>query len=103
VIVPLRIAQDATYEGHDYWRWSVWLDASDSELDEVDHVVYTLHPSFPSPVRTVADRSTRFRLETGGWGTFMLYARVFKKNGGEENLEHDLKLYYPSDQSPAPA
>jgi transcription initiation factor IIF auxiliary subunit len=101
--MALRIAQDSEYEGNDYWRWSIWLDGTDAELDAVELVVYTLHPSFPTPVRTIADRSTRFRIETAGWGTFTVYARIVHKEGApEEHLEHELELTYPDD-SPAPA
>ena len=102
--MALRIAQDAAYEGNDYWHWSVWLDGPDDELDAVDHVVYTLHPSFPSPVQTIADRATRFRLDTAGWGTFTVYVRIIRKGGApEEHLEHELELFYPEDNAPAPA
>ena len=72
----LRLNQDSDYAGKDHWRWSIWLGGSDAELDDVDHVVYTLHPTFPDPVRTIADRASDFRLDTAGWGTFTIYARV---------------------------
>lgn len=98
----LTIAQSSEYDGDDYWRWSVWLDGPAAELDEVDHVVYTLHPTFPSPVRTETDRATSFRLTTAGWGTFTVYAKIVGKDGREQHLEHELELYYPDD-APAPA
>lgn len=102
--MALHIEQDYAYEGNDYWRWSIWIDGPDAELDAVDHVMYTLHPSFPNPVRSVKDRSTKFRLETAGWGTFMIYARVVDKFGGsEKHLQHELELRYPEDDAPAPA
>jgi transcription initiation factor IIF auxiliary subunit len=102
--MALSIEQESEYQGNDYWHWAIWLGGPDAELDAVDHVVYTLHPSFPNPVRTVADRATRFRLETAGWGTFTVYARVVPKGGAEEqHLERDLALFYPDDDSPAPA
>jgi transcription initiation factor IIF auxiliary subunit len=100
--LALRISQESTYEGPDYWKWAVWLDGAQSDLDSVDHVVYTLHPTFPNPVRTVSNRSTAFRLETAGWGTFTLYAKVAFVDGTFEHLEHELELFYPDD-APAPA
>jgi transcription initiation factor IIF auxiliary subunit len=45
----------------------VWIEGSDDALDLVDLVEWTLHPSFPSPVRKIRDRASKFRLETGGW------------------------------------
>ena len=61
-------------------------------------------PAFlvPDPVRTVADRATRFRLDTAGWGTFTIHARVVGSDGQEQHMEHDLLLTYPDD-APAPA
>lgn len=102
--MALRIVQHSEYAGNDFWRWSICLDGPDAELDAVDHVVYTLHSTFPNPVRTVTDRQTRFRLETAGWGTFTVYARVVgKEDGAEQHLEHELDLRYPEDEAPAPA
>jgi transcription initiation factor IIF auxiliary subunit len=54
-----------------------------------------LHKSFPQPVRTVKDRSTNFRLEASGWGTFRIYANVLDDDGGTYKLSHDLVLEYP--------
>jgi NTE family protein len=101
---PFTLAQDSDYEGNDYWRWSVWLDAAHADLDAVDHVVYTLDPSYRNPVRTVSDRSTRFRLEAGGWDAFKVFATVvFAAVPGElprknENLDLELALEYPEEQ-----
>lgn len=90
--MAFRIAQDYEYQGGDYWKWSVWIEASDEELAQIESVEYTLHPTFPDPVRVVEDRSSKFRLETAGWGVFRLYALVRLEGGSEAQLEHDLVL-----------
>jgi NTE family protein len=96
--VALELAQDSTYVADEYWRWSVWLEpTSEAELDQVDHVVYTLHPTFPNPVQTVRDRSTKFRLTTEGWGTFRLFATVVYIDGTEQVLQLDLRFDYPAE------
>ena len=92
----MKIAQDFKYQGDDWWKWWVWIEAPDPELDLIDHVVYTLHSSFPDPVRTVKDRGNKFKLSTGGWGTFRIYAKVFPKSSPPISLHHDLVLEYPS-------
>jgi transcription initiation factor IIF auxiliary subunit len=97
--MALGIVQDSRYQGDDWWDWSVWLDGPDEELDAVDHVVYTLHRTFPDPVRTVRDRSTRFRLAARGWGTFRIYAKVVSRGGAALKLHHDLDLRYPSGEA----
>jgi hypothetical protein len=83
-------------EGLNWWHWAIWLDASRAELDAVDYVDYILHPTFPQPVQRVSDRSTNFRLESAGWGEFMIYAKVCLK-GRKEPLElrHWLLLREP--------
>jgi transcription initiation factor IIF auxiliary subunit len=93
--MPLSITQESTYERGDRWKWSVWLEGPPEELDTIDHVTYILHPTFHNPVREIRDRSTRFRLDTSGWGTFTIRARVFYKDGRQVPLQHDLVLMYP--------
>jgi transcription initiation factor IIF auxiliary subunit len=93
--MPLKIEQDYNYAGDDYWRWSVWLEGSDWELDQVQSVTYNLHPTFKNPVRVVESRSDKFRLKAAGWGVFTLYANVLRKDGSKERLSHYLQLRYP--------
>jgi transcription initiation factor IIF auxiliary subunit len=90
-----KIAQNFKYEGVDWWSWWVWIEGNKNDLDKIAHVVYTLHPTFPKPVRTISDRESKFRLETVGWGTFTIYARLVLKNKEEIALEHELNLEYP--------
>lgn len=91
----LKIAQSEKYEGDDWWSWSVWLDGPVPELDQVDFVEYTLHPTFRNPVRTVRTRNNQFKLNTEGWGVFPIYARVCKRDGTVLRLKHQLRLTYP--------
>ena len=97
--MALSIQQEQQYVGHDRWKWAVWLTGNPVELDQIDHVIYILHPTFPSPVREVKNRSTKFRLDTAGWGVFLIRATVKHKNGKETSLTHYLKLGYPSEAS----
>ena len=91
----LRIKQTFHYEGDDWWKWSVSLDAEEAELDEVQSVTYILHPTFQRPVREITTRANRFRLDSAGWGTFMIRARVLLKDKTEQVLDHELELLYP--------
>ena len=95
--MALRLAQSEEYAGNDYWKWAVWLEGSDEELDAIKHVEYVLHPTFLNPVREVSDRGSKFRLQTAGWGTFTLHATVIFKDGKRSPLalEHELVLLYP--------
>jgi len=91
-----RIAQSEKYVGNDYWNWSAWIDATPEELDQVSLVTWILHPSFsPSRVPT-EDRSSQFRLDTAGWGTFMLLAELRLKGMPDAKIiKRMLRLNYP--------
>ena len=91
----IMIQQWEKYEGEDWWRWAVWVEARDEVLDLIDFVEWTLHPTFPNPIRKIHDRASKFRLETGGWGVFQIVARVQMKNGQQTKLRHQLELHYP--------
>ena len=91
-----KISQDFKYRGDDYWDWSIWVEASDANLDKIKEVVYNLHYSFPKPVRVIKTRENKFKLSTAGWGTFTIYVRLNFKDGTVLDLEHELELYYPN-------
>ena len=93
--MAIKIEQGFAYQGNDYWKWWIWVEGPADELDRIDYVVYTLHPTFPNPVRTVTDRASKFRLDTMGWGVFRIYAKVVDKGSNETRLKHDLVLEYP--------
>jgi transcription initiation factor IIF auxiliary subunit len=93
--MALSIQQDARYLGKDRWQWSVWLEGPREELDQIDHVMYILDPTFNDPVREVGNRDENFRLEGSAWGTFTLYAKAVYKDGHETSLQHHLALLCP--------
>jgi transcription initiation factor IIF auxiliary subunit len=97
----LKIEQNQKYYGDDWWSWSVWIDGPEEELSNVTKVEYTLHPTFSKPVRTITTRRNQFKLSTEGWGTFPIYARVFKKDGSIRRLQHNLRLSYPPNEEPS--
>jgi len=92
---PLKIEQSEKFEGDDWWSWSVWVEEPKRDLDAVEFVEYTLHPTFRDPVRTIKTRHNGFKLSTGGWGVFPIYARAFRKDGSIVRLKHQLKLTDP--------
>ena len=89
-----EIKQDFEYKGDDWWEWSVWVEASDAELNKIKFVEYTLHPTFVKPVRIIKDRKSKFRLETAGWGIFTVYAQAVLQDGEKINMERELELLY---------
>ena len=90
--MTIQIKQQTVPKGKDWWEWSVWLDGEKKQLDAIDDVVYTLHPTFPNPVVRVANRKTGFRLDSSGWGEFTIYLQINKKDGSTTKQEHYLEL-----------
>lgn len=114
------IAQRAERQGRSHWRWSLELAGSEDELDRVEWVEYTLHPTFSPPVHRVTDRASSFRLDGSGWGEFMVHVAIRERGGQTVALQHWLELdsnarprgfaassvgtpHPPSPPSPAPA
>jgi transcription initiation factor IIF auxiliary subunit len=93
--VNFVVAQNQKYEGDQWWRWSLWIEGSDEDLDAIASVTYTLHPTFPDPIRTVTDRASKFQLRCSGWGIFLIPVEVRLKNGQTIELEHQLQFAIP--------
>ena len=91
----LFVAQNQKYEGDNWWKWSLWIDGSTEDLDQVASVTYTLHPTFPEPIRTVTDRPSKFQLRCSGWGIFRIPVNVRLKNGETIELAHQLQFGVP--------
>ncbi len=91
----LRANNVARKEGTGLWRWTVFLEGPPETLDQIRCVEYTLHPTFPNPVREVCDRGKGkqgFAHTTTGWGTFEIGIRVFLRSGQVQRLSHQLRF-----------
>ncbi len=88
----MKIKQNQELVRKNYWNWSVELEGTEEELDNVIFVVYTLHETFPNPIRRISSRNNNFKLKTAGWGEFMIYAKVLFKDKTETRLTHWLEL-----------
>lgn len=95
--MSIQVNQSSTYVGDGRWKWAVWLAGDTDELDAIDHVIYTLHPSFPNPIREIRARRDGFRLTSSGWGTFRIYIEIIGQDGARQQLSHDLNLETPAE------
>ncbi len=84
----------ATYVGKDRWNWTVFIQADDRTLYQIQCVEYHLHPTFPEPVQKVCTQGSEsgkgFFLTANGWGTFTVKLNVIFKDGERIRLNHDL-------------
>jgi transcription initiation factor IIF auxiliary subunit len=93
--VDFFVAQNQKYEGDHWWKWSLWIEASEENLDRIASVTYRLHPTFPEPNRTVTDRASKFQLRCSGWGVFLIPIEVRLKEGKTIQLKHQLQFALP--------
>jgi transcription initiation factor IIF auxiliary subunit len=77
---------------HDWYDWCIFASGDPVDVQLVKAVEYTLHPSFPEPVRTISDVGHRFGLASNGWGSFTARIRVIFANGKEEFTSHLIEL-----------
>ena len=80
------------------WKWSVWLEAADTELDSIERVIYQLHSTFKNPIREIQDRESGFRLNGSGWGQFTIFITVDYVDGRQQKLKHWLRF---NDEAPS--
>lgn len=97
------IEQSETYLGNDRWEWAVWIQATPANLKQLVEVTWILHPTFSPSTITVRDHEAHFRLDTSGWGTFLLHAKLQPRHGSPFELSHMLKLSYPAGAQGDPA
>lgn len=91
----LFVAQSQRYEKKQWWKWALWIEGSAEELDQIESVTYTLHPTFPEPIRVVYDRGSKFQLRCAGWGVFTIPIKVRLRSGQTIELEHELQFSFP--------
>jgi transcription initiation factor IIF auxiliary subunit len=97
--VNFIVIQTQKYEGNQWWQWALWIQGSREDLEQVESVTYTLHQTFPQPVRIVTDRASNFRLQCAGWGVFTIPIEVRLKNGETVPLEHELQFTFPEESA----
>ncbi len=96
-----KIKNTSTYVGSGCGDWTVFVDADPDTLRQINCVEYTLHPTFPNPVRKVCGHpETKFALSSNGSGTFAVKVRIQYKDGHIENVEH--QLIFGQQSTPTP-
>ncbi len=87
----------------EYYKWLTFVDEPREKLQEIQSVLYTLHPTFPEPNQVRTNPNDNFALETGGWGEFNILVTVRYKDGREEHTQYHLNLSKPWPKESQPA
>ena len=97
-VQAISSANTSRYSGNDRWDWTVFIKASPKIINDIKCVQYTLHPTFPDPMRTVCragETQYPFALSSNGWGTFEIPIKITFKNGQTRFLKHNLQFVTP--------
>jgi hypothetical protein len=89
---------------YDWYDWCVFVVGDDEVLSDIESVEYTLHPSFPDPVRLIKNRSDCFVLHSSGWGGFSVGIKITFADGSTGETSYFLKLggnTWPKGTAPA--
>ena len=69
-LAATKMTNTSTYVGAVSWDSKMFVEGDCDTLKQIDCVEYTLHPTFPDPVRKVCSQpETKFALSNNGWGT----------------------------------
>jgi len=89
--IGVRNIRESTF---DWYQWCIFVDASEEQLNNIEHIIYNLDPSFPRPDRKIGKerRNKKFALKLEGWGSFGVQITVRLKDGSEEEYYYYLDL-----------
>jgi transcription initiation factor IIF auxiliary subunit len=83
--------------GREHFHVGIWIEGTIEDLDSIDHVEYSLHPSFKKPVRTSSNRSNKFSITIWTWGMFMIDVAIYKRNSEVDHIQYYLSYELPAD------
>jgi transcription initiation factor IIF auxiliary subunit len=93
----LKFVQSDKYFGkinnQNFWDWAIQIDGSLNDLNDIDKVIYHLHPSYKNPnIEVTSSAENGFVYKTRGWGTFVVGASVYFKDGSIQKFSHTLRF-----------
>ncbi|MGO9093906.1 MAG: pYEATS domain-containing protein [Bryobacteraceae bacterium] len=91
----LKVRNTYRYLGRGQYQWTIFLSEDQRTLDRINCVEYTLHPTFPNPVRRVCGAAGGFPLTAEGWGEFPLTVKIEWKDGHATRQQYSLDLHSP--------
>jgi transcription initiation factor IIF auxiliary subunit len=92
----LRLGQYSRYSrarhNQDIYSFCLFMDATWETLRNIEEVSYTLHPTFPDPIRRRTNPEDCFALQSEAWGVFSSTFEVEWKDGSITTFEYELDL-----------
>lgn len=87
-VQPKQFREDGTR----HHNVRIYLTADDDKnLDEIESVQYTLHPTFRQRIRVSDDRAKQFEIRIWTYGYFNIQAKLLKKDGSVDTVDGYVK------------
>ncbi len=85
--------------GKEHYHLGIWVEANSEDLDRIEQVTYTLHPSFKRQERVSTNRKNKFSITIWTWGMFDISVAIELKDGSTEQIDFFLSFQLPEDDS----
>jgi transcription initiation factor IIF auxiliary subunit len=84
--------------GKKHFHLGVWIEAPERELDEVEFVEYSLHPTFKKQKRVSRNRPNNFSITFWTWGMFNIDVTIHLHSGEIINKNYYLEYDLPNNK-----
>jgi transcription initiation factor IIF auxiliary subunit len=78
--------------GDNQYSWTIWIEGTKEELDQIEYVSYFLHETFSIRRIVSTNVSEKFARTVMGWGEFLLKVEATMKSGRVKHAELWLDL-----------
>jgi hypothetical protein len=90
IVEKTIVTNQGIYQDKPAYQWTVSINTDAQILDQIDYVIYHLHPTFEPPIRTIRDRQSNFGLTMIGWGLFDIPTEIYFKDGSYVETTYSL-------------
>ncbi len=92
----MKLENDYRKLRENWYSWTVKIEGSVSELNNIEQVTYILHETFPNNRLVSKDSTNQFAMTFQGWGEFLIKAEIILKDKTRNFAELWLNLGFPS-------
>jgi transcription initiation factor IIF auxiliary subunit len=79
--------------GTQFYDWSIYIQTDPRPfLASIKEVIYYLHPTFPEPEVRVQNTTPNFKLDSKGWGEFIVNIDIIRNDNKKARIDHILSL-----------
>ena len=73
-----------------WFYWTVHIETEPTILEDINEVIYSLHPTFSTQKIPVTNREEGFKIYAKGWGRFKLKIEIVSNGGSKMKIEYQM-------------